>query len=70
MPKSYLYTNSNADRHNKDGNSKFMKDTKRAVDVTINFHGKHFWRQNWQDSKHVYNVQHGYGGDYSSHKSF
>ena len=36
----YLYTNSNADRHNKDGNTEFMKYTKKAVDVTKKINSK------------------------------
>jgi len=40
---SSLHTNSNADRNNEDGNSKFMKDAERTVDMSINFQGKHVW---------------------------
>ena len=66
---SYLDTNSNADGYNEDGNSEFMKDAKSTVNVAINFHAKHVWRQDWQDPGHVHNVQDCDGGNDSRHKS-
>ena len=67
---SYLYTNSNTDCNDENGNSKFMKDAEWTVDMSENFHPKQVYGQDWQDSQNIQNVQHGHGGDYSSHKSF
>ena len=65
----YLDTNSYADSYDKNGNSKFMKDAKRTVDMSVDFHAKHVRRKDWQNPRHVNNVQNCHCSDNSGDKS-